>query len=132
MKKIQTKKIQEMTGFLSQFGFDRNNGLDTPLTYCAKWSEIRGEQKGYNPNLKAFELALLTIQENGSAPRDYESTSESQVIQVPFAIGSYQSNGPDNGFLIVSDMIDEKGELIRPAKLKLNDLIGYESIKRFE
>ena len=131
MKQIETRSIEEMKNFLSQFGFDRNKGFDTPLYFHPKWGEIQGEQKGYNPNLKGYELALLSIQEDGSAPRNYQSVSKSDIFQVPLFVGAYRSN--DSGLLIVSDLMDKDSkELIHPARLNLNDLIGYESIREIK
>ncbi|MFP4567676.1 MAG: hypothetical protein ACLFN8_01905 [Candidatus Woesearchaeota archaeon] len=131
MKQIETRSIEEMKNFLGQFGFDSYKGFDTPLYFHPKRGEIQGEQRGYNPHLKGYELALLTIQEDGSAPRNYQSVSKSDIFQVPLIVGSYRST--DSGLLIVSDLMDKDSkELIHPARLNLNDIIGYETLKRIE
>lgn len=129
MNKIETRSIEEMQRFLSQSGFDRYKGFDSPLYFHPRWGEIQGEQKGYNPELRGYELALLTIQEDGSARRNYQSNSKSPIFQVPLIVGSYSSR--DSGLLVVSDLLDkETQELVHPARLKLDHVIGYESLRK--
>lgn len=131
MKKIETRSVEEMQNFLSQFNFDGNKGFDSPLYFDPRRCNIKGEQKGYNPELRGFELALLTIQEDGSAERNYQSISESPIFQVPLIVGSYSNR--NSGLLVVSDLIDkDTQELLHPARLNLNHIIGYESLRKFE
>ena len=100
---------------------------DTPLSYDARHAEIRGEQKGFDPNMAATELALLTVKENGSKREGYKSTSQATAYQAALWIGGRIHDE----CLIVSDTAED-GRLVHPAKLRFEDLVGYETLKVME
>ena len=124
---FQTESVEDTCLRFTETALPKIIRLDTPLLYSARRAEIVGEQKGYNPNMRAHEFALLTIRENGSARRGYKSTSEA----TPYQVGMFVGAKVQDDSLIVSD-IAENGELVHPAKLSLKDLVGYETVKTFE
>ena len=124
---FQTESVKEACLRFTETALPKISSLDTPLLYSARRAEIVGEQKGYNPHIKAHEFALLTIRENGSARGGYKSVSEA----TPYQVGMFVGAKVQDDALIVSD-IAENGELVRPAKLSLQDLVGYETVKTFK
>lgn len=126
MFKFQTRSIEQTLQEFTKHSLPQVYDCDTPLTYDARMGRIQGAQNGFNPHMKAHELALLTLQENGSAQRGYKSVSTSAILQAAFFIGARLKDD----FLIVSD-ISIKGELIHPIKISLQDLIGYETVQIF-
>ena len=127
MFQFQTDSVEQVRLKFTKSDLPKIPSSDTPLSYSARRAEIVGEQKGYNPNMRSHEFALLTIKENGSARRGYQSVSEATPYQVGMHIGAKVQDD----CLIVSD-IAENGKLVHPAKLSLQDLIGYETLKKFE
>lgn len=126
MTQFETNSVDEACSRFSKEDLPKLYNFNTPLTYSARKTEIVGQQKGFNPHICAHEFALLTIKENGSARRDYQSISEAPTFQIGMYIGGLILED----CLIVSDITDN-GELVRPAKLSLQDLIGYETLKKF-
>ena len=127
MFQFQTNSVEEAYLKFTESDLPEIFSCNTPLSYSARRAEIVGEQRGYNPHMKSHEFALLTIKENGSARRGYQSVSDATPYQVGVHIGAKVQDD----CLIVSD-IAEDGELVHPARLSLQDLIGYETLKKFE
>jgi hypothetical protein len=103
------------------------HALETPWYFDIRLGEIRLHKDEYGKvfDIPAYELALLTIKENGTAPVGYKSISEFKPFQVGMHVGPmFKEEG-----LIVSDIYQD-GKLIRPVKLSLNDIIGYETLKK--
>jgi len=97
------------------------------LFYDAKRAEIRGDQEGDSPRGKAIWLAELTIQHHGSAYADYESVTKAEVHKVLMYV---QARHMNDDFLIVGHQLDTENRLIHPARLSLQDLIGYKGIEK--
>ena len=127
MFQFKTNSLEEANLKFTESDLPKIFSCDTLLSYSAKRAEIVGEQEGFNPHMSSHEFALLTIKENGSARRGYQSVSKA----TPYQIGMHIGAKVQDDYLIVSD-ITENGELIRPAKLSLQDLIGYETLKKFK
>jgi hypothetical protein len=124
---FQTKSVEAARLKFTESSLPKIYDFDTPLFYSAKIAGIVGTQGGFNPHMKVHEFALLTIKENGSAREGYQSVSTA----VPYQVGMHIGAKLQDNFLIVSD-IAENGELVRPAKLSLQDLVGYETLKTFK
>lgn len=125
MLKFETVSVDEALLEMTK-GMPYLGTVDTPLWYDPAFGAIKGNQKGFNPRIASAEIAMLTIKQNGSAPRGYRSISEAPAFQVSLHIGGKLPNDD----LLVSD-IAEEGKLIRPAKLSLQHIIAYETLKNF-
>lgn len=123
---FQTESVDQANLEFTKSGLPKLAVFETHISYDARRCQFRGDQDELDPHMRAYELALLTLKECGSARKNYRSVSTWPVFQVTMHIGA--KVGDD--FLIVSDAV-VGGELVRPAKLSLNDLIGYEVLKRF-
>ena len=120
--KFETDSVEQANLEFTKSSLPQIYGFKTPLSYDAQHAEIVGDQRGFDPKMKAHEFAMLTIKENGSARRGYKSISDARTFKVGMHIGA--RCGDD---LIVSD-VTEDNKLVHPAKLSLLDVIGYERL----
>lgn len=124
---FQTEQVNEALRAFETSRIPPINNLNTPLIVDPTRARIVGDQAGYQPHMKAYEYARLWIKENGSAREGYKSMSTAQTLEAAMAVGALL--GED--YLIVSD-VTRDGELVHPAKLSLQDLVGYETLKQYK
>ena len=77
--------------------------------------------------IRADEIAELTVQTNGSAYRNYQSVSKHPIQRVVAYVGGINSSR--DILIIGKDISPETGNLGLPAGLSLQDLIGYRTIE---
>ena len=97
--------------------------------YDAQFARFSDVAPGENLEARATELAELTLQRNGSAYEGYQSITRHE----PFKLATYVSSvNTNDDFLIIGDAMDADGNIIAPARLSLQDLVGYETLKKVE
>ncbi len=120
----QSISVEDMRNFLIRLP---STSYMPKLFYDAKFAEVKGEQEGDFTDEKANWLAELTVQHRGSAYEGYRSVTDLPIHKVVMYVQARH-----NDFLIVGHQVDPEKRIIHPAKLSLQDLIGYREIEKVE
>lgn len=123
----ESRSVEDMKLFLGQ---SLGSTLHEPkLFYDARRAEVRGSQEGDVPTEKANWLAELTIQHHGSAYEDYQSVTKDEAHRVLMYV---QAKHLNHDFLVVGHQLDSGKFIVHPARLSLQDLVGYRAVEKIE
>jgi hypothetical protein len=85
-------------------------------------------QKGSaRDRIPAVEVAELTLKKNGSAYSGYKSITKAPTRKLVAYVGGFNS-GKD--VLVIGGDVERNGNLGLPAKLSLQDLVGYRIVEQ--
>jgi len=122
----ESRSVEAMRNFLIRLPSTTHK---PKLFYDARAAEIQGKQKGDRAQDKATWLTELTVQHHGSAYEDYQSVTDAPTHRVLMYVQAIHTN---DDFLVVGPQIDSEKRIIHPARLSLQDLIGYREVERIE
>lgn len=123
--KIESREQMIMHGYLT--GLVRAER--TRAVFRARRNDIFVERQEEFPTLFPSELALIKIQERGSAESGYLSVSKAEVFTRPLYVSGYDS---EEKVLVVGEGVMEKdGSILLPFCLRLEDIIGYKTLQKF-
>jgi len=124
---LKSRDQQYMHGYL----IGLPSAKKTPFPFMARRNEVFVEPQTDKDvaNYSPIELALIKIQEDGSAPRNFESVSKAEIYSKPLFVAGYDSS---NQCLVVGDSVSEDGTLWLPANLRLSDVIEYSTIQKLD
>jgi len=102
--------------------------VEPNIFFDAHRVEYRESSKGQKLEVRATEVAELTLQKHGSAYCDYQSVSTFPIFKMVAYVGGINTSADD--LIIGNDLNPETGNLGLPARLSLQDLIGYRTIEK--
>lgn len=123
----ESRRVEDMRNQLIRLHSARVN---PKVFYDAHWAQFRGSPEGEALEVKATEIAELTVQRHGSAYESYQSISDDPIRKIVAYVGGINT---DKDILVVGQNVEpETRNLTLPAKLSLQDLIGYRTIEKVE
>jgi len=122
----ESRNVESMRNFLLRLPSTMH---EPKLFYDARFAEVRGQQGGDRVKDKATWLAELIVQHHGSAYENYQSVTDAKPHKVLMYV---QARHINQDFLVVGHELDEDKTIVHPARLSLQDLIGYREVERVE
>lgn len=123
--KYESRRVEDMRNQLIRL---HSIDVNPKVFYDAQWAQFRGSPEGEKLEVKATEIAELTVQRHGSAYEDYQSASDGSIRKLVAYVGGINTS---KDILVVGQNVEpETGNLTLPAKLSLQDLIGYRTIEK--
>jgi hypothetical protein len=123
----ESRRVEDMRNQLIRLHSARVN---PKVYYDAQWAQFKGSPEGEHLEVKATEIAELTVQQHGSAYEGYQSISEDPIRKIVAYVGGI--NTSDDILVVGQNVEPETRNLTLPARLSLQDLIGYRTIEKVE